>query len=74
MNDATLEQARAAKQAARLAYAARAEVVGVGIIRVGAGYGVKINLRSAPRDVAQLPDEIEGVPVRFEVVGTIRPQ
>ncbi len=72
MAAATLESARAAKPAAQKVFAALAEVVGVGITRVGNGYGVKINLRAAPAAGVELPAEIEGVPVRVEVVGTIR--
>jgi hypothetical protein len=72
MAAATLESARAAKSAARKIFASLAEVVGVGITRVGGGYGVKVNLRAAPAPGVELPAEIEGVPVRVEVVGTIR--
>jgi hypothetical protein len=72
MAAATLEAARAAKPAARRTFAALAEVVGVGITRVGDGYGVKVNLRAAPAEGVELPGEVEGVPVRVEVVGAIR--
>lgn len=72
MAAATLESARAAKPAAHKVFAALADVVGVGVTRVGTGYGVKVNLRVAPAEGVVLPADIKGVPVRVEVVGTIR--
>jgi hypothetical protein len=68
----TLEEARAAKARALEIFGRLATVVGVGITRVGAGYGVKINLREPPAAGEALPDRVDGVPVRVEVVGTIR--
>jgi hypothetical protein len=35
-------------------------------------YALKINLTSEPHQDVILPDEVEGVPVRVEVVGKIR--
>ncbi len=72
MATATLESVRAAKPAAQKVFAALADVAGVGITRIGDGYGVKVNLRAAPAAGVVLPAEVEGVPVRVEVVGTIR--
>ncbi len=72
MAKATLESARAAKPAVQEVFAGLGEVVGVGITRIGDGYGVKVNLRTAPAAGVELPAEVEGVPVRVEVVGTIR--
>lgn len=63
----TLEKVRAAKPAAQKAFAAMGNVVGIGITRMGAGYGLKVNLESAPD--AGVPAEIAGVPVRVEIVG-----
>ena len=51
-----------------------ASVVGIGLTRVGDGYGVKVNLDAPPRAQANLPETIDGVPVRIEVVGPIRPR
>jgi hypothetical protein len=56
---ATIDEARAAK--------ARA-------LKIFGGYGLKINLREAPRPGVALPTAVEGVPVRVEVVGAIRPR
>lgn len=72
-NLVTLDQARAAKEAAKAAVASVATVVGVGITRVGDGYGVKVNLESVPAG-AVLPASVNGVPVRVEVVGPVRKQ
>jgi hypothetical protein len=68
----TLDQARAAKGPALEVFQRLADVVGVGVTRVGPGYGVKVNLRSAPPAGAALPADVAGVPVRVEVVGHIK--
>ncbi len=49
-----------------------ARLAGVGITRIGEGYGLKINLEEAPAKNAPLPADIDGVPVRIEVVGPIK--
>ena len=69
----SLDQARAAKASAAAAFGRLAEVAGVGITRVGDGYGVKVNL-SRPPDTSGLPTEIDGVPIQIEIVGPIRKQ
>ncbi len=46
--------------------------VGVGITRIGEGYGVKLNLEGPPAPDANLPNDVDGVPIRVEVVGAIR--
>ncbi|HEX4610678.1 MAG TPA: hypothetical protein VH092_20980 [Urbifossiella sp.] len=68
----TLDEARAAKARALAVFEPLAAVVGVGITRVGSGYGLKVNLAAAPPANTALPTEVDGVPVRLEVVG--RPQ
>jgi hypothetical protein len=68
----TLEQARAAKTAARKAFTAFAPVSGVGIARLPGGYGLKVNLEAPPNPGVKLPKSIEGVPVQVEVTGRIR--
>lgn len=68
----TLEAVRAAKPAALGVFERMAEVVGVGITRIGKGYGLKVNLGGEPAAGISLPQEARGVPVRIEVVGTIR--
>ena len=69
----SLDQARAAKASAAAAFGRLAEVAGVGITRVGDGYGVKVNL-SRPPDTTGLPTEIDGVPIQVEIIGPIRKQ
>jgi hypothetical protein len=71
-NAHTLDEARAAKARALEVFGHLATVVGVGITRIGGGYGVKVNLREPPTSRATLPETVDGVPVRVEVVGTIR--
>jgi hypothetical protein len=72
MANSDLQQARAAKERAKVLFAGKASVVGVGINRVGGGFGVKVNLSEPPPPDADLPETIDGVPVRVEVVGPIR--
>ena len=72
MNQTTLDQARAAKAKVLAAFGHDPSVVGVGITRIGEGYGVKLNLEAPPAPDAHLPEDVDGVPVRVEVVGTIR--
>jgi hypothetical protein len=69
-----LDEARAAKERAKSIFAGHASVVGIGLTRVGDGYGVKVNLDAPPASDATLPEMIDGVPVRIEVVGPIRPR
>jgi hypothetical protein len=68
----TLEEARAAKPRAQEVFGRLASVVGVGVTRVEGGYGVKVNLGEQPAADVILPDEVDGVPVKVDVVGTIR--
>ena len=70
MNHTTLDQARAAKGRVRDVIGRKAELAGVGITRIDGGYGVKVNLAGPPR--TELPSEVDGVPLRVEVVGAIR--
>jgi hypothetical protein len=66
-NSCTLDKARAAKLKAAVELAGL-PVVGIGITRVGEGYGLKVNLSEICESV---PSEIDGVPVKPEVVGKI---
>lgn len=69
----TLEEARLAQARVRKALEALVQVSGVGIERLPDGFGVKVNLPSARVPFASLPKRLDGVPVRYEVVGKIRP-
>jgi hypothetical protein len=69
-NTTTLKEARAAKPKATRLLAAL-PVVGVGITRIGNGYGLKVNLgENVPADA--VPAHVDGVPIKTEMVGTIR--
>jgi hypothetical protein len=70
----TLDRARAAKARAHEVFSKLADVVGVGITTIGSEYGLKVNLSSPPPSLKDLPTEVDGVPVRVEVVGKIRKQ
>jgi hypothetical protein len=68
---ATLEEARAAKRKAARRLARIPQVNGVGVVRIKAGYGLKVNLAEAV-ETGVLPAAVDGVPLRAEVVGRIR--
>lgn len=68
----TLDRARAAKARAHQVFSKLADVVGVGITTIGSEYGLKVNISSPPPSSKTLPKEVDGVPVRVEVVGKIR--
>lgn len=72
MNECTLDAVRAAKGPALKIFGDLVEVAGVGITRVNDGYALKVNLRHPPPASVELPGQINGVPVRLEVVGAIR--
>lgn len=65
----TLDEARAAKSKALTLLRNAPSVVGVGIARLNGGYCVKVNVSQSRRD---MPADIDGVPVRVEVVGALR--
>ena len=71
MAPVTIDNARAAKTQAKKALSRVPELVGVGLTRLGDGYAVKVNLQKAVVGKT-LPTEIGGVPLVFEVVGTIK--
>jgi len=66
-----LEAARAAKKKASKVFHGVGEVVGVGLVSIGDGYGIKVNLAAPLAKDAVAPAEIDGVPVTTEVVGRI---
>ena len=72
MSDKSLDRARAVKPRALEVFSKLGDVVGVGLTRIGDVYGIKVNLASAVKDESTLPREVDGVPVKVEVVGTIR--
>lgn len=71
MTAASLAQARAAKARALEIFSRFGVVVGVGLVRMADGYGLKVNLQRQPA-ATRLPRSVDGVPVTVEVVGAIR--
>ncbi|MGE0747616.1 MAG: hypothetical protein AB7K86_20320 [Rhodospirillales bacterium] len=67
----TIDQARTAKAKLQAQLRTHANVVGIGIGRDGPSYCVKVNLQRDDR--GGLPEDVDGVRVRYEVVGSIRP-
>ena len=72
MQASSIDEARAAKAKAVELLKDSPAVVGVGIAKLARGYGVKINVNHETDEAPSLPKSIDGVPVRVEVVGTIR--
>lgn len=68
----TLDEARAVKERAHDVFSKLAPVVGVGITRVDGEYAVKINLLREPNADVHLPVQVDGVPVRVEIVGDVQ--
>lgn len=68
----SIEQARQAKQSAKSVLAKVPGVVGVGLTKVGDDYALKVNLRETLPANITVPEHIEGVPVRVEIVGSIK--
>lgn len=68
-----LREARDAKGRAREVFSRFGRVNGVGITRQGGRYAVKVNFEAEP-PIGDLPREIAGVPVVFQVVGKIHKQ
>lgn len=69
---ASIDQARAAKAKVTRMLAGHPDVRGVGVARVADGFAVKVNLAREPAETL-VPAEVDGVPIRVEVVGEIRP-
>jgi len=68
----SIQQARAAKPKALQMLQDRKLEASIGISRVGEGFGLKVNLQQPLADADALPQHIDGVPIRVEVVGQIR--
>ena len=69
----SLAQARAAKKTVLQQCADIVEVIGVGITRIRDDYAVKVNLARLVKGM-KLPARVDGVPVRVEVTGPIKPR
>lgn len=67
----TIEQARQAKaRAGDLVREALAPVTGIGLARIDGSFAIKVNL-GQPFD-EQLPQQLDGVPIVYEVTGIAR--
>ena len=74
MSRISLEQAQAAKRTALQRFKKLGHVTGVGITRVHGEYAIKLNLSEPVGPGVTLPADIDGVPLRVEVGGMIRPR
>ncbi len=73
-SDPDLARARAAKKKAAPVFGRFARVCGIGLTHRKGVYAVKVNLETEPDDDAELPEEIDGVPVVVQVMGKLRKQ
>jgi hypothetical protein len=71
MKGASLEAARAAKLHVPKAFRGIGEVVGIGLVSMDEGYGIKVNLAKPLSSKKSTPKQIAGVPISVEVVGPI---
>lgn len=67
----TIDQARLAKVKLKGLLGSRLSVVGIGMGCDHGAYYLKVNL--SDRKVSDLPTVVDGVTVRYELVGRIRP-
>ena len=70
MRPATLAAAEAAKENLALLLEGLPGLRGIGIAVLDDGFGVKVNLSREPVD-ASVPNDVDGVPVIVDIVGTI---
>jgi hypothetical protein len=70
----SLDQARKAKQNAEQVFHRHGEIAGVGITRGSNGFALKVNFAEAPADPDNLPPDVDGVPVKIDVVGRVKAQ
>jgi hypothetical protein len=68
----SLETARAAKRTAWRRFRKLGNVAGIGITSVRGEYALKVNLNEPFDPGVAVPDEIDGVPLRIEVIGRVR--
>jgi hypothetical protein len=73
----SLNEAKQAKAKASKVFTPLVGEVAIGIMRLGQGhgqenFGLKVNLTEPPGEDVSLPTEVDGVPVKVEVVGKIR--
>ncbi len=73
MNLNAKERANLAKQKAKLELG-NINYSGIGLTRRNGRYAVKVLMPKEPFEDDQLPSEIDGVPIVFQTVGTIRKQ
>jgi hypothetical protein len=74
MQDEKLDAAREAKEKAKTIFSRHGTINGIGLTRMGERYAVKVNFESEPHDQANMPRDIEGVPVVVQVIGTLHKQ
>lgn len=74
MDPVTLERAQAAKKTVGKLLERAGVEAAVGITRVNGLYAVKVNVSERSTPTPRIPNMVDGVPVKVEVVGVIRPR
>ena len=69
----SIDRVRAVKSGLKQNLGKSVDVVGIGVTRRQGHYVLKVNIGKMPKD-RELPSEVDGVPVEFEVVGQVRPR
>jgi hypothetical protein len=69
----SIDRVRAVKSGLKQNLGKSVDVVGIGVTRRQGHYVLKVNIGKMPKN-RELPSEVDGVPVEFEVVGRIRPR
>lgn len=70
----TLEEAELVRDKLTMELQDYADVTGVGVVRLGAGYGVRVNVKTdalPPELLDALPPKLFGVPISIRVTGRI---
>ena len=68
---ANLDDARRAKAQLAALLAGHPLVNGVGVTRIDDGWAVQVNLSESPADERALPEDVDGVQVRYDTIGPI---
>jgi hypothetical protein len=71
MEGVSIDRARAAKAHLLEKIVSLPQLGGIGLVRVGQGFGVKVNLSEPLESDKIIPQEFEGVPVLIDIVGRV---
>jgi hypothetical protein len=70
----SLGQARSAKNRALEVFLAYGPLASIGITKSGGGCALTVSFEAAPSAMSELPADIDGFPVKVDVIGSVREQ